>query len=73
MTADPNRPEPTKPFKSKNWKHIHGSCKLNTLTDEGVKKKWQCPGCGMWSQKAKCPSCGVERPKKTPARAGKGV
>ena len=61
--TDPNRPEPAKPFKPKNFRRIFASCKGETLTDKGVRKAEPCKGCGLWSKKKVCRFCGTERTK----------
>ncbi len=63
MTDNPNRPEPTKTFKPKNYARIFGSCKGERWVDDGVKTFKACKKCGVVSKKKKCQFCGTERGK----------
>ena len=53
--TDANRPEPTKPLKTKNYARIYGSCKGERYSDGLTSKR--CEKCGVVSKKKICPFC----------------
>lgn len=61
--TDPNRPEPTRPFKRKNFARIYSACKGETLTDKGVPAE-RCEKCGVVSKKKECQFCHTKREEK---------